>query len=124
MKRFLVIIILLFLTHCSKNGDNSGLSEYFFKGTVYLRNIPAADVLVNMGHRDTMMQQGDWYADKMTRTDENGNYAFKMTTANALGFQWRARAQHPETNFWTEWKQGRAVSPGLSGTGIIDIYLK
>ena len=122
MKKLSVIFVLLLLCSCSKEESGTSQNEYFFGGTVYIDNTPASDILVNMGYRDTMMQQGEWYTEKMMRTDENGEYEFKMSTVRDLGFQWMSRAQHPQEGYWTEWIQGRAVSAGISGKGIIDIY--
>jgi len=124
MKNVTTLFLLLFLINCGKDGNDSNQYEYFFRGTVYLNNVPAADITVNMGYRDTMMQQGDWYTEKTTRTDENGTYEFKISTVSDLGFQWKARAQYPETGGWSEWIQGRAVASGESGAGEINIYLK
>jgi len=122
MKKLSILLTVLLVCFCSKESDDVNKNDYYFGGTVYLNNEPVSGVLVNMGYRDTMMQQGEWYTDKMTTTDENGEYEFEMNTVRDLGFQWMARAKHPQQGYWSEWIQGRAVSSGLSGKGIIDIY--
>ena len=125
MKKLLVFFILILVLSCGKSDSNSGKWDYYFQGTVYLRETPTSDVLVNMGYRDTGCQiPSEWRTEKEMRTDESGKYEFTMSITNETGFRWRCKAQHPETGFWTEWIEGGTVTAGISGTGTINFNLK
>ncbi|RKY84693.1 hypothetical protein DRQ09_08245 [candidate division KSB1 bacterium] len=132
MKKFLllflsILMVFSFIT-CKKSSNKSSSVIYYFRGTVYLRNNPAPDVVVNMGFRDSSKIQGgqQWDENKQTKTDSNGKYEFtiKESFESAHGWTWKVRALHPETGNWTDWIMGGTVTPGENGAGTIDIYLE
>ena len=131
MKKTPLLFISLFLFFsffsCKKGSGNNPTISYYFRGTVYLNNIPTPDITVKLGIRDSSKFIGglDWDENRETKTDSDGKYEFKITETHAEphGWTWKVRALNPGTGEWTDWIYGGTVTAGKNGAGTLDIYM-
>jgi len=115
-KVLILLVFLLFLCLCNTNTGNPTYT-YTLVGIVYYNLQPIEGVRVEAQYLGGETHEGhNWYpfGDKTTGTD--GKYEFVLEKTESRGWRFQARARHPDTGVWSEWKQSGSVPAGGSTT--------